>query len=313
MPDLTIPHCGTCSAIQARCRGCERSMDNPSMVVMLVCATALMGTTHERTGRPSICTVQGPAQPCAAPELRTGQTKMVTQDPQKRRIAANDDGLLPTVDGQRVALAASPRKSTETYCPYHHCTNWVRVHVTHHGNITAYPRLLSGLSVALRAMCTERANCNRTEFSGRDRDRGDGSIGLLPGRILCLCEWNLVANERNPVRSQFLWFLGCTRATRRAQGRRSDSTCIRRRAIGEVPRPAGWRLLASFMQEDQIETLGLRPLRPILKTVAGISNRRSLAAFLGGTLRADVDVLNTTHVYTDKPVRPMGRSGPRPS
>ncbi|HWS70002.1 MAG TPA: M13 family metallopeptidase N-terminal domain-containing protein [Steroidobacteraceae bacterium] len=55
---------------------------------------------------------------------------------------------------------------------------------------------------------------------------------------------------------------------------------------------------ASFMQEDQIEALGLRPLQPILKTIEGISNRRSLATFLGGTLRADVDVLNSTHVYT---------------
>jgi len=55
---------------------------------------------------------------------------------------------------------------------------------------------------------------------------------------------------------------------------------------------------ASFMQEDQIEALGLRPLQPILKKVEGISNRRSLATFLGGTLRADVDVLNMTHVHT---------------
>jgi putative endopeptidase len=56
---------------------------------------------------------------------------------------------------------------------------------------------------------------------------------------------------------------------------------------------------ASFMQEDRIEALGLRPLQPILKKVKGISNRRSLATFLGGTLRADVDVLNATYVYTD--------------
>ena len=56
---------------------------------------------------------------------------------------------------------------------------------------------------------------------------------------------------------------------------------------------------ASFMQEDRIETLGLRPLQPILERIKEISNRRSLAAFLGGTLRADVDVLNDTEVYTD--------------
>ena len=56
---------------------------------------------------------------------------------------------------------------------------------------------------------------------------------------------------------------------------------------------------ASFMQEDRIEALGLRPLQPILKRIKEISNRRSLATFLGGTLRADVDVLNDTEVYTD--------------
>jgi len=56
---------------------------------------------------------------------------------------------------------------------------------------------------------------------------------------------------------------------------------------------------ASFMQGDRIEALGLRPLQPILNKIREISNRRSLAAFLGGTLRADVDVLNDTEVYTD--------------
>jgi putative endopeptidase len=56
---------------------------------------------------------------------------------------------------------------------------------------------------------------------------------------------------------------------------------------------------ASFMQEDQIEALGLQSLQPILKAVGEISDRRALANFLGGTLRADVDVLNNTNVYTD--------------
>jgi len=54
----------------------------------------------------------------------------------------------------------------------------------------------------------------------------------------------------------------------------------------------------SFMQEDRIEALGLRPLQPMLKTIEAISDRRSLAAFLGSTLRADVDVLNNTRVST---------------
>ncbi len=55
---------------------------------------------------------------------------------------------------------------------------------------------------------------------------------------------------------------------------------------------------ASFMQEERIEALGLRPLQPRLKTIAAISTRTALAAFLGQTLRADVDVLNDTSVHT---------------
>jgi putative endopeptidase len=54
-----------------------------------------------------------------------------------------------------------------------------------------------------------------------------------------------------------------------------------------------------FMGEARIETLGLRPLLPTLKAIDAISNRAELARFLGGALRADVDVLNATNVYTD--------------
>ncbi|HXC20996.1 MAG TPA: M13 family metallopeptidase, partial [Steroidobacteraceae bacterium] len=56
---------------------------------------------------------------------------------------------------------------------------------------------------------------------------------------------------------------------------------------------------AGFMDEARIETQGLRPLDPTLKAIGAISNRVELARFLGGTLRADVDVLNSTNVYTD--------------
>jgi predicted metalloendopeptidase len=56
---------------------------------------------------------------------------------------------------------------------------------------------------------------------------------------------------------------------------------------------------AGFMDEARIETQGLRPLDPTLKAIGAISNRIELARFLGGTLRADVDVLNSTNVYTD--------------
>jgi hypothetical protein len=39
------------------------------MVVMLARATALIGTTHERTGAPSTCTVQAPHSPAPHPNF----------------------------------------------------------------------------------------------------------------------------------------------------------------------------------------------------------------------------------------------------
>jgi len=56
---------------------------------------------------------------------------------------------------------------------------------------------------------------------------------------------------------------------------------------------------SSFMDEGRIEQLGLQPLQAILKEIAAISDRHALAKFLGGTLRADVDVLNSTKLHTD--------------
>ena len=56
---------------------------------------------------------------------------------------------------------------------------------------------------------------------------------------------------------------------------------------------------ASFMDEEGIEAKGLAPLRPRLDEIARISDRKQLAHYLGTTLRADVDVLNSTSLYTD--------------
>ena len=56
---------------------------------------------------------------------------------------------------------------------------------------------------------------------------------------------------------------------------------------------------SSFMDEEAIEAKGLAPLRPTLDQIARIADKRQLAQFLGTTLRADVDVLNATQLYTD--------------
>jgi predicted metalloendopeptidase len=55
---------------------------------------------------------------------------------------------------------------------------------------------------------------------------------------------------------------------------------------------------ATFMDEAAIEAKGLQPLQPALGSLAAISDARALARALGGTLRADVDVLNNTNFYT---------------
>src|SRR2546430_10666946 len=65
-PDWQYPHCGTSSAIQARCTACARFLDRPSIVVTRLLATAEMGSTPVRVATPSRCTVQAPH--CAMPQ-----------------------------------------------------------------------------------------------------------------------------------------------------------------------------------------------------------------------------------------------------
>jgi len=56
---------------------------------------------------------------------------------------------------------------------------------------------------------------------------------------------------------------------------------------------------ASFMDEAAIEAKGLAPLAPVLSKIAAIATPADLARALGGSIRADVDVLNATKVETD--------------
>ncbi len=56
---------------------------------------------------------------------------------------------------------------------------------------------------------------------------------------------------------------------------------------------------ASFLDEPGIEAKGLKPLKPTLDAVAALTDPKALARYLGGTVRADVDVFNATDVYTD--------------
>jgi putative endopeptidase len=57
---------------------------------------------------------------------------------------------------------------------------------------------------------------------------------------------------------------------------------------------------ASFMDEAHIEQLGASPLNAELDAIAAIHTRRDLAAALGASVRADVDVLNLSNFYTPR-------------
>ena len=68
-------------------------------------------------------------------------------------------------------------------------------------------------------------------------------------------------------------------------------------AAGSEARKVG-DYYASFLDQAAIAALGTAPLVPGLARIAAIEDRRGLAAALGATLRADVDMLNNTSTDT---------------
>ena len=56
---------------------------------------------------------------------------------------------------------------------------------------------------------------------------------------------------------------------------------------------------AAYMDEAAIEQKGLEPLKEPLAAIAAIKDAKALARALGGTLRADVDILNATNIHTE--------------
>ena len=71
-----------------------------------------------------------------------------------------------------------------------------------------------------------------------------------------------------------------------------------RAAAGSDARKIG-DFYASYMDTTAIDAAGLRPLQPTLDSIAAIKDRKGLAQVLGSTIRADVDVLNSTNLYTE--------------
>ena len=83
---------------------------------------------------------------------------------------------------------------------------------------------------------------------------------------------------------------------------RRTAALIKAAAASKAPAGSDLRKIGdcftSFMNEKAIEAKGLSPLKPTLKTIASIDDRKALAHYLGTTLLADVDVLNATHLDT---------------
>jgi putative endopeptidase len=77
-------------------------------------------------------------------------------------------------------------------------------------------------------------------------------------------------------------------------------------ARGDAPAGSDARkigdLYSTYMDEAAIEAKGLEPLRPTLVRIASLGDDRALAAELGGTVRADVDIFNCTNLTTSRPL-----------
>ncbi|MGZ8998860.1 MAG: M13 family peptidase, partial [Allosphingosinicella sp.] len=56
---------------------------------------------------------------------------------------------------------------------------------------------------------------------------------------------------------------------------------------------------AAYLDRSTIDGKGAAPLQPVLQRIAAISDRRSLSAALGASMRADVDPLNATTFWTE--------------
>ena len=78
---------------------------------------------------------------------------------------------------------------------------------------------------------------------------------------------------------------------------------IREAAASTAPAGSDTRKVAdyygSYMDEKSIEARGLSVLQPAFDRIMSIKDRAGLAQFLGTTLRADVDILNSTNLYTE--------------
>jgi len=110
---------------------------------------------------------------------------------------------------------------------------------------------------------------------------------------------NWVTNTEIPAdRSSFNSF---TLLTVKAEERTRaiiDESAAAKNATGDARKIADF--YTAFMDEAGIDAKGLAPIQPELDGIAAITDKPGLARALGQTLRADVDLLNSTNYYTNR-------------
>lgn len=80
---------------------------------------------------------------------------------------------------------------------------------------------------------------------------------------------------------------------------------IRAAAAGQVEGGSARKVgdyFTAYMDEAAIERLGVTPLQPALSRIAAIDSRSALSREIGATMRADVDAINATNTYTERPL-----------
>ena len=153
-------------------------------------------------------------------------------------------------------------------------------------------------AISLVVGCAMASSANATPvaadapFAGRDTSvrPGDDFFGYANG------DW-LRTTEIPPDRSNYGTF---TQLQEVVDQRIRDLVQTAARS-GSPPNSSARRVgdyFKSFMDEKTIEEKGLAPLRPWLDRIDSINSRTDLSRELGRTLRADVDVLNATHLHT---------------
>ena len=152
----------------------------------------------------------------------------------------------------------------------------------------------SGMSVSLAAAASPAAPAAAShglDVAGIDRTLapGDDFFAYANGA------W-LKANEIPPDRSSY----GSGEQLAELTAKRT-ADLIRAAAASSAPGSEARKVgdyYTSYMDEERIEGLGLAPLQPALQRIDAIKDRKDLARALGASLRADVDVLNSTNFQT---------------